>query len=250
MTSITLYALHMDTDDGFENFVFLDRQSAVDHRAMTLTGLNRALPDVHRDDDFTTDGTNITRITEHTLEVPAPVSYVLVVRHPDQANLFTVDGPVVTVGIDLGTGFDSTPGDDEEALSFVDGLATSLAVLPATSPLLGAALDVYADIVKGFSAASAVVEAYRAGRRGGPRLMWAPHTTSGNVLAETGICSTCLTGTAAVTDLLDVASRHDDYDQSKELHDATQESWVVCCVCGFHRGGVSTTPDSFLDRKA
>lgn len=75
MSKLTLYTLHMDTNDSFVTRVFLDRQSAVDHRATMLAGIENddgesaALDDTEINNEYTSDGVNVTTITEHIIDL-------------------------------------------------------------------------------------------------------------------------------------------------------------------------------------
>jgi hypothetical protein len=163
--------------------------------------------------------------------------YVLIVRNPGSANDISEDGNVITVDIDLGNALDGTPGDDE-ALNFFECLAGQLDDIPASSYLLGAAIDMYAEAVADYPNATAVVEAYRITRQGSPRLMSALHDGDGFPVLD-GICSTCLTGEKSITELAYLAEAQGDqidFDpHQSELHDAI-DVLISCGLCGYqHR---------------
>jgi hypothetical protein len=101
-------------------------------------------------------------ITDH--EVPA---IVLVVRHPDASNAFTLDGDIyaIDLDLDLGASFDRIPGDDGQALEFATTIKR-LDAVPVGSPVFAAAADVFATVVETFPEAAGHVRDYVDARRG------------------------------------------------------------------------------------
>jgi hypothetical protein len=102
----------------------------------------------------------LVEITDH--EVPA---IVLVVRHPDASNAFTLDGDIYAIDLDLGASFDRIPADDAQALDFATTIER-LDAVPDRSPVLPAAVDVFASVVETFPEASKHVSDYVDARRG------------------------------------------------------------------------------------
>jgi hypothetical protein len=90
--------------------------------------------------------------------------YVLVVRHPDEANDYTVDGDVHTITLDLGSSFMRTPDTSEQAVSWAQNLPDWLDTVPITSPVYRATLDVVRATVKEYPAALAQVSRYQSRR--------------------------------------------------------------------------------------
>ncbi len=68
-------------------------------------------------------------------------AYVLTVRHPDDANQYTVDGDVHIIDIDLGSSFTGSPDDEQQAKDWARNIGDWLDRVPITSP-------VYTDVVQ------------------------------------------------------------------------------------------------------
>lgn len=94
---------------------------------------------------------------------------ILVVRHPDASNEFTVSTPpgteVVIIDVDYGSSFDGQPRNAEEAesaISIADSIIEQAAVLPALDPVR-VAIAFIADELLGYAEDLGVdIEAVRA----------------------------------------------------------------------------------------
>lgn len=92
-------------------------------------------------------------------------SYVLVVRDPDFANEFTVDGDVRVIDIDLGSSFTHHPEGEEQAVEWARGRLRDLNGVPTDSPVYQRAIETISAAVEQYGKASKLVERYQA-RRG------------------------------------------------------------------------------------
>jgi hypothetical protein len=91
-------------------------------------------------------------------------AYVLVVRDPDAANDYTVDGDVHTIDIDLGASFFGTPEDEEQAVGFTENLPCWLDPVPINSPVYKQVIGTVREAVARYPAALAVIARYQAAR--------------------------------------------------------------------------------------
>lgn len=85
---------------------------------------------------------------------------ILVVRHPDYGNEYTIDGDARVLDIDLGSSFDGTPDGADQAEEWVENLDGWLDWVPVTSSVFTRAIDVIRNAVDRYPSAVAHVDQY------------------------------------------------------------------------------------------
>lgn len=92
-------------------------------------------------------------------------AWVLVVRDPDESNAITTDGDVHVIDIDLGSGFDGTPDDTDEATEWASGQLRGLDDVPTNTAVFKAAIDTISSTVEDYPEAGKLVDEYVTRRR-------------------------------------------------------------------------------------
>ncbi len=91
--------------------------------------------------------------------------YLTVVRDPDSSNEYHTDSDdLVYVDIDLGSCFDGSPNDEEQAAGWAEDKMRALAALPKDTTAYSAALDTILTALESYDQARAYVERIDAGR--------------------------------------------------------------------------------------